>query len=210
MEQINSEIIGNYMDEVRAVINKMPTDRILRVVDVINEARENGKRIYIFGNGGSAATASHFACDLSKGAIRSDKPRIKAFSLNDTVPQVSAWANDSDYEFVFSEQVENYVELGDVVIAISGSGNSLNVLNGIATARTKGAITIGLTAFDGGNLRGMVDIAIVAPVFSMEQAEDIHLMLGHVITNCLRNGRAFSENIFRKKEHALAVSIPAR
>ena len=208
MEQINGEIVGNYLDELKAVISKIPTGNILKIVDIINEARENGKRIYIFGNGGSAATASHFACDLSKGAIRSDKPRIKAFSLNDTMSQVSAWANDSDYEFVFSEQIENYVELGDIVIAISGSGNSLNVLNGIATARTKGAITIGLTAFDGGHLRGMVDIAIVAPVFSMEQAEDIHLMLEHIITTCLRNGKAFNGNLFRKEALRMAVAIP--
>jgi len=208
MEQINGEIVGNYLDELKAVISKIPTGNILKIVDIINEARENGKRIYIFGNGGSAATASHFACDLSKGAIRSDKPRIKAFSLNDTMSQVSAWANDSDYEFVFSEQIENYVELGDIVIAISGSGNSLNVLNGIATARTKGAITIGLTAFDGGHLRGMVDIAIVAPVFSMEQAEDIHLMLEHIITTCLRNGKAFNVNLFRKEALRMAVAIP--
>lgn len=209
MEQMNSEIVGNYLDEVKTVISKMPINSILQVVDAINDARENGKRIYIFGNGGSAATASHFACDLSKGAIRSDKPRIKAFALTDTFPQVSAWANDSDYEFVFSEQVENYVEFGDIVIAISGSGNSLNVLNGIATARAKGAITIGLTAFDGGHLKDMVDIAIVAPVFSMEQAEDIHLMLEHIFTTCLRNGTSFVGNICRQEANIVESPIRA-
>ncbi|MDD5288781.1 MAG: SIS domain-containing protein [Dehalococcoidales bacterium] len=199
MAQENREIISNYLEDLRTVISKIPMHDVLQVVDVINEARENGKSIYIFGNGGSAATASHFACDLAKGAIRSNTRRIRALALTDMVPLLSAWANDSAYEFVFSEQVENYVEFGDIVIAISGSGNSLNVLNGVAAARAKGAITIGLTAFDGGHLKNMVDTAIVVPVFSMEQAEDIHLMLEHIITTCLREGASFTGNICKRE-----------
>jgi len=158
------------------------------VVELIETARARGKRIFTFGNGGSAATASHFASDLCKGAISPGKPRIRAFALTDNLPLLSAWANDSAYENIFAEQLDNFVEAGDIAIGISGSGNSPNVLNGVKIAKAKGATTIGLIGFDGGKLKNLVDMAIVVPNHNMEQVEDVHLLLEHIITTCLRKG----------------------
>lgn len=188
MDEGNLEIIKNYLSQVGATLGELPLDKIAQVVEVLGEAREKGNRIFIFGNGGSAATASHFASDLAKGAICKGKPRFKAFALTDNVPLLSAWANDTDYGNVFSEQLENFVEPGDVAIAISGSGNSPNVLNGAKAAKAKGATTIGFIGFDGGRLKDLVDIAIIVPSYNMEQVEDTHLLLGHIITTCLRKG----------------------
>jgi D-sedoheptulose 7-phosphate isomerase len=182
------EKIRGYISEVRNTLTNLPIDNLNQVVTLLEEARINGKRVFIFGNGGSAATASHFACDLSKGAITDGKPRIKAFALTDNVHILTAWANDTAYDKVFAEQLENYIEPGDIAIGISGSGNSPNVLNGIKLASEKGATTIGFIGFDGGKLKDMVDVHVIAPVHNMEQAEDIHLLLEHVVTSCLREG----------------------
>jgi D-sedoheptulose 7-phosphate isomerase len=180
------ESINSYISEVRETLAKLPADGIARIVRMLDEARLKGKEVFIFGNGGSAATASHFACDLAKGTICEGKPRIKAFALNDNVPLISAWANDSAYEKIFAEPLENYIERGDIAIAISGSGNSPNVLNGVKAARRKGAITIGITGFEGGKLKELVDVAVVVPSNSMEQIEDIHLLIEHIVATCLR------------------------
>ena len=187
MSKGTPEIIRQYFSEVGATLEELPVERIAEVVEVLlQEAQMKGRRVYIFGNGGSAATASHFASDLSKGAICEGKPRIKAFALTDNVPLLSAWANDTAYENIFAEQLESFVEPGDIAIAISGSGNSPNVLNGVKVAKARGATTIGFIGFDGGKLKDMVDIHVVVPSYNMQQVEDIHLLLGHVITTCLR------------------------
>lgn len=186
MMQENLKVIKTYLSEVGVTLDKLPVEAIAQVVEVLDGARTRGGRVYIFGNGGSAATASHFASDLSKGAICEGKPRIKAFALTDNVPLFSAWANDISYENIFAEQLENFVESGDVVIGISGSGQSPNVLNGVKVGKAKGATTIGFIGFDGGKLKDVVDIAVVVPNHNMEQVEDAHLLLGHIITTCLR------------------------
>jgi D-sedoheptulose 7-phosphate isomerase len=186
MAQENREVIKTYLSEVGATLGKLPVDITVQVVELIERARAKGNRIFTFGNGGSAATASHFASDLSKGAMCPGKPRIKAFALTDNIPLLSAWANDTAYENIFGEQLENLVEAGDIAIAISGSGNSQNVLNGVKVAKAKGASTIGFIGFDGGKLKSLVDLAVVVPSDNMEQVEDIHLLLGHIITTCLR------------------------
>jgi D-sedoheptulose 7-phosphate isomerase len=187
MSQKVTETIKKYISEVSATLERLPIENIAQVIELLEEARLKAKRVFIFGNGGSAATASHFAADLSKGAISKGKARIKAFALTDNVPLLTAWANDTVYENIFAEQLENLIEPGDIAIGISGSGNSPNVLNGVKVARAKGATTIGFIGFDGGKLKNMVDICVVAPSHSMEQIEDIHLLLCHLITNCLRN-----------------------
>jgi len=187
MNQEHVEIIKKYLSAVSATLAKLPVEGIAQLVELLEQARVNRKRVYTFGNGGSAATASHFASDLSKGAISKGKPRIKAFALTDNVPLLSAWANDTAYENVFAEQLENFIEMGDIAIGISGSGNSQNVLNGVKVAKAKGATTIGFIGFDGGKLKDLVDLAIIVPNHNMEQVEDIHLLMEHVITTCLRN-----------------------
>ena len=178
--------IADYISAVTSVAAELRIEEIVRVIKVIEKARQQGNKVFIFGNGGSSATASHFAGDLSKGTITPGKRRIKAIALTDNMPVFSAWANDTDYNNVFAEQLGNLVEPGDVTIGISGSGTSENVLNGIRLAKCKGATTVGFTGFDGGRLSGMVDIAIVVPNHNMEQVEDIHLLLGHIITTCLK------------------------
>lgn len=188
MSQGILEIIKAQLAEISATLSKLPAAKVAKVVGLLEEARQKGKTVFVFGNGGSAATASHFASDLSKGAICQGKPRIKAFALTDNVALLSAWANDTDYGNIFAEQLENLVESGDIVIGISCSGNSPNVLNGIKVAKVKGATTIGFIGFDGGKLKELVDIPIIVPNYNMEQVEDVHLVLEHVITICLRGG----------------------
>ena len=181
-----SNIIDKYVSEINKSLAELPSGTITNVVHAIEKARDEGRSIFIFGNGGSATTAMHFASDLAKGTIYPGKRRIKAFALTDNISLLSAWANDSAYENVFAEQLQNYIEPGDIAIAISGSGNSPNVLNGIKVAEAKGATTIGFTGFEGGKLKDMVDIAIVIPGHDLNPIEDIHLLIGHIITVCLR------------------------
>ena len=180
------EAISAYLTEMQSTLSNLPIDSIERVVRLLREARSHKKRVFLFGNGGSAATASHLACDLAKGTSTNGKPRMRVVSLTDNVPLISAWANDSSYEDIFAQQLQEQVEPGDIAIGISGSGKSPNVLNAIKVARAAGAITIGLTGLDGGDLKNLVDLCIVVPDNSIDQVEDVHLMLGHIITSCLR------------------------
>lgn len=181
-----AEAISAYLSEMRATLTNLPLDKIERVVRLLREARTRRRRVFLFGNGGSAATASHLACDLAKGTSGNGRPRLRALALTDNMPLISAWANDTAYENIFAQQLQDHVEPGDVVIGISGSGLSPNVLSGVRAARTAGAITVGLTGFDGGRLKDLVDICIIVPDSNIDKVEDVHLMLGHVITSCLR------------------------
>ena len=184
----NDNLITEYTEQVRATLAELPTLEIERIVDRLQKARVKGRRIFIFGNGGSAATASHFASDLNKGATCPGQPRLRAIALTDSMPLVSAWANDSAYEDVFAQQLENHVEPGDVVIGISGSGRSMNVVNALKLANTKGATTVALTGFDGGLVKDVAHICLIVPNSIMEQVEDVHLLIEHVVTTCLRAG----------------------
>lgn len=181
-----SERIAAYLSDVQGTLSKLPVDDIERVVNLLREARAQRKRVFLFGNGGSAATASHLACDLGKGTNRHGSPRLRVVALTDNVPLISAWANDSSYEDIFAQQLQEQVEPGDIAIGISGSGKSPNVLNAVKVARSAGAITIGLTGFDGGDLKSLVDLCITVPDSSIDKVEDVHLMLGHVMASCLR------------------------
>jgi len=179
-------LIRKYLAEVAEMLRAVPVDRIVEAGSAIEAARRSGRRVFIFGNGGSAATAVHMACDLSKGAMVEGEPRIKAISLCDNLSLLSAWANDTDYQNVFAEQLENLLEEGDVAVGISASGNSANVLNAIELARSRGALTIGFCGFDGGKLARLVDIPVVVPGQRIEQVEDVHLMLEHMLTVLVR------------------------
>ncbi|HHS96312.1 MAG TPA: SIS domain-containing protein [Chloroflexi bacterium] len=174
------------MDEVQEVLGNLPLAAIREVADVLLSANYVGSTVFTMGNGGSAATASHFACDLAKGTIRPGRPRFRVMALTDNVPLMTAWSNDAAYEDLFAEQLRNLIQRGDVVVAFSGSGNSPNVLNAVELAHRMGGITIGFSGFDGGRLSTMVDVPVVVPSHCMEQIEDVHLVLCHLITTVLR------------------------
>jgi len=177
--------ISTYLTEMQHLLGRLPVGDITRAMHLIAEAFFDDRQVFLMGNGGSAATASHFACDLAKSTITSGRRRFRVISLTDNVPLITAWANDWGYEDVFAEQLANLVNPGDLVIAISGSGNSPNVLRAIELARDHAAMTIGLTGFDGGKLAGIVDVCIVVPSQSMPQIEDVHLILQHLISSWL-------------------------
>ena len=178
--------IKQYLYEVQDVLDILPYQRISDVIDVLLAANHMGSMTFVMGNGGSAATASHFACDLSKGTITPGRPRFRVTALTDNVPIMTAWSNDISYDDLFAEQLRGLISRGDVVIGISGSGNSINVLKAIQAARDMGGITIGLSGFSGGQLSSLVDIPLIVPSNCMEQIEDVHLILCHLICTVLR------------------------
>ncbi|HVR76591.1 MAG TPA: SIS domain-containing protein [Planctomycetota bacterium] len=161
---------------------------VAKLVDRLHGAYEAGQRVFIFGNGGSAATASHFAEDLAKSTIKdmSVPRRLRVQSLTDCVPFISALGNDWGYEFIFREQLVTNASPGDVAIGISGSGNSPNVLSAVKWARENGLFTCGLTGFNGGKLKGIVDLSIHSPVLDMEIAENCHMITVHLVVSGLR------------------------
>lgn len=180
------EEIRQYLTEVQQVLGRIPLEALEEAIDVLLSAAYVGSTVFIIGNGGSAATASHFACDLAKGAIVPGGPRFRAIALTDNVPLITAWSNDVAYEDIFAEQLCNLMGRGDVVVAFSGSGNSPNVLRAVALARQQGGITIGFSGFDGGRLSRIVDVPVVVSCHCMEQIEDVHLVLCHLTTTALR------------------------
>ncbi len=176
----------SYLEDLKGLLGRLPVSSIEDVISTLLYARFNRKQVIIMGNGGSAATASHFACDLGKGTLMPGLPRFRVIALTDNMSLFSALANDFGYDQVFSEQLKSLIQPGDVAIGISGSGNSANVLNAIQAARELGAVTIGFVGFDGGRLKGMVDRCVHVPCDCMEQVEDVHLILEHLISTCLR------------------------
>jgi len=176
----------DFLDKTKKSLDELSLEKIESMVNILIDAYKKDKQVILFGNGGSASTASHFASDLAKGTVIANKRRFRAICLNDNIPMLTAWSNDSSYEQVFKEQLVNFLRPGDVVIGISGSGNSPNVLNAIQYANEHGATTIGLTGYDGGKLKRLAKECIVAPGNDMEIAETIHLLLEHVIKLYLR------------------------
>src|SRR2546428_2639489 len=157
------EPITQYFAEVEQMLRSISQSNLQSVLLLLEEAYRNGRRIFIMGNGGSAATASHFALDLAKNTIVPGAPRLKAISLTDHVPLITAWSNDTAYEHVFAEQLASMIEPGDVAIGISASGNSPNVINALRLAKQAGAATIGLLGAQGGKMKNIVDVYVLAP-----------------------------------------------
>jgi D-sedoheptulose 7-phosphate isomerase len=172
---------------MRRVLGEIPSEAVEQVVEVIVRAHDETRHVYIIGNGGSASTASHFACDLSKATIVEGRRRLRVTSLTDNLALLTAWANDSSYDMVFAEQLSSLLNPGDVVIAISASGNSPNLLEAMRVARSCGAVTVGLVGFGGGSLKQGVDVAVHVPSHSYGVVEDCHLVLGHAITASTRS-----------------------
>jgi D-sedoheptulose 7-phosphate isomerase len=179
----------SYFGHYGGVLACLSHTKIEQIADKLILAYEEGRRVFLFGNGGSASLASHFACDLSKGTVMpgSSHRRFKVMSLTDNMPLLTAWANDTAYEHVFAEQLKNFLQPGDIAFAISGSGNSPNVLLGLQAAQEGGAFKIGLTGFHGGKMKAMCDLCLVIPSDNMQIIEDLHVSVSHALFTVVRN-----------------------
>jgi D-sedoheptulose 7-phosphate isomerase len=177
---------SQYLAALRRCLDEIEAQDIQAVADEIFRAYQHGNSVYIFGNGGSAATASHMACDLVRTATEADKRRIRAISLSDNTAMLTAIANDIGYDAVFVYQLEGNLCPGDVVVAISGSGNSPNVVKAAVYARENGARVVAFTGFGGGKLKALADVCINLESREYGPVEDAHLILEHMITGMLR------------------------
>jgi len=175
-----------YLSAVQDVLERVDHAVIDQMAEAVWRGYEARKTLFLFGNGGSAALASHFACDIGKGTIAGREKRLKTIALTDNVPLITAWANDKSYEDVFSEQLDGLAEKGDIAMAISGSGNSPNVIKGLLAARRLGLQTLVLTGFAGGKAKPLADLCLVVPSDSMQHIEDAHLCATHAIFLAIR------------------------
>ncbi len=184
----NSRIdLSAYLAELKVVLGSLPLDQISKAADILFSCYQAEHTIFTFGNGGSGALASHLVTDLGKGTHFPGPPematfrRMKAIAVTDNMPMVTAWANDTHYDDVFMRQIENFLSPGDVVMAISGSGNSPNVLKALEFARGAGATTVGLGGFGGGKMKALLDCPVIVPSYNMQQVEDAHVIISHMI-----------------------------
>lgn len=171
----------NYLSEIKEVIDRLPLEGLMEIVNLILTAYKKNKQIFVFGNGGSASTASHFACDINKTVSLNQEKRFKVICLNDNLPTLLAYANDGSYQDIFLEQLKNFLQPNDVVIGISGSGNSENVVRAIQYANENSAESIALTGFDGGKLAKTAKSSVIIPVDDLQKVEDLHLIMVHMI-----------------------------
>ena len=176
----------DYLLAVQDVLAHLDHQVVDGMIDVIWRGYEEGRTLFVFGNGGSAALASHFACDIGKGTVAGRAKRLKTIALTDNVALITAWANDKAYEEIFSEQLESLAEKGDIALAISGSGNSPNVIRGLEAGRRLGVQTLVLTGFAGGRAKTLADLCLIVPSDSMQHIEDAHLCATHAIFLAIR------------------------
>lgn len=192
----NKDFVQKYLSEMTKIINDISVEDIDRVIELLFNAWERGGQVFSCGNGGSASTATHFACDLSKTTIVNGKKRFKAYCLNDNIPLNSAIINDEGFDNLFIEQLRAKFQKGDVLICISvhgGAGRdkagawSQNLVKAMKYAKEKGGKTIGLSGFDGGPMKEIADTCVVVPINSTPHVESFHLVLEHLICSCLRH-----------------------
>lgn len=170
-----------YKQELIEAIERIPLDRVGQAIEIFREARKAGRTIFTCGNGGSASTASHFVCDIVKGASYQRGERFRMMSLNDSLATLTAYSNDVAYEIAFVEQLKNFAQRDDVVLAISGSGNSPNVVKAVEYANSIGCRTIALSGRDGGKLGAAAQLNIQVGVPHMGRIEDAHMIICHMI-----------------------------
>lgn len=180
MKDYKSEII-KYLENEIAVLRALDVDAINEVLNLLERTLDTENTIYIMGNGGSAATASHYQNDFNKGVSEYTEKKFRFLCLNDNVPTIMAIANDIGYDEIFRFQLRGKLRPGDVVIGISGSGNSNNVLNAVEYARECGNTVVGITGYNGGRLRELSDYSLHVPVNSMQITEDIHMVFDHLM-----------------------------
>jgi D-sedoheptulose 7-phosphate isomerase len=177
----SASYVTSYLDRLGALLKKINPVEVERVGALLCAAREEGRQVFLCGNGGSAAMASHIAVDLGKGASRNRPKRFRVISFTDNVPWMTALSNDVSYEDVFVEQLKNYADKGDILIAISSSGNSKNVLKAVEYANQVGCETVGLSGFKGGKLAAMCKHNVVIPAEHMGLIEDGQMVVGHIL-----------------------------
>lgn len=190
--------VQGYLQDLNLTLDLVPRLSIEKFINILKEARAHDRQVFAMGNGGSAATASHFVADLGKNTRAKGMSHFRAFGLSDNIATITAYANDEGYENIFSQQLAGLIRNKDVVIGISASGNSKNVLNAITLANAEGAITIGLTGFDGGKLASLAQLSIHIPSYRIEQVEDIHMMIEHMVVSALKE--AANENALNNGE----------
>jgi D-sedoheptulose 7-phosphate isomerase len=184
-----SDFAKEYLSGLKDVLDRLPLKPIDEIIRVIEHARDEGRQIFVIGNGGSAATASHMMNDLCKGTLghKGDAPwpRLRVIALTDNVSLMTAWANDTDYNHIFSEPLKNLAQRGDVLVAISASGNSPNIVAAVEAAKQIGVTVVGFAGFTGGKLSKMADVSLVVPSDGYGPVEDVHMILDHIITGYL-------------------------
>lgn len=181
-----SEFLKNYFRELADLFNVINIKEFENFIEELTNAYQRQSHIFICGNGGSASTASHFACDINKGVSYGKDIRFKIVCLNDNMPTILAYANDVSYNDVFAEQLKNFMTKDDLVIGISGSGNSENVLRAISYGNDNGGITFGICGFGGGKLKDLAQKSIVINNNDMQKVEDLHLIISHCAMQYLR------------------------
>jgi D-sedoheptulose 7-phosphate isomerase len=180
-----------YAASLKEIVQQLPFDDVTRISDTLFKAYAEDHAVFVFGNGGSAALASHVACDLGKGITPvpaegdASARRLRIMSLTDNVPMISAWANDASYEDVFARQMENFIRPEDIAFGLSGSGNSPNILKALRLAREKRAVTVGFSG-QGGEMISLLDYAAVVPSRHMQLVEDCQLIMMHMVFLNLR------------------------
>jgi D-sedoheptulose 7-phosphate isomerase len=180
--------VRSYLVEAKKVLDGPYLEEVLeKVAAIFQKARAEGRLIFFFGNGGSASTSAHFVTDIAKDTLRGDGPRFRCLSLADNIDSLTAWANDASFTKVFAEALKGLARPGDVAVAISGSGNSPNVLEAVEVAKALRLTTIGLTGRNGGKLKEMVDVALVVPSDSMQHIQDVHLVFLHLLDGYFRD-----------------------
>lgn len=180
------EFVSSYRKGLAGCFDELSLGKFDRIVEIFLRAQREARQVFFLGNGGSASTASHMAVDFGKGTFVQGHQRLRAIGLTENVSLLTAWANDANYESVFEEQLENLLDPKDVVVAISASGNSLNVIRAVELARKRGAVTIGLIGFGGGELKGLVDIDITVSSRNYGQVEDFHLSVNHMLSQYVK------------------------
>lgn len=172
-----------YIERLTSVLSAMPFDDISVAIEILDEARRDDRQVFLAGNGGSAATASHMANDLLKTVTKTGGRGLRALALTDNVPLLTAIGNDLSYDAIFSAQLERLARPGDVLVVITGSGRSMNIVEAVRTAREMGVRTVGFLGMGGGVIGSMVDVAIVVPSDDYGPIEDVHMVLDHLVTD---------------------------
>lgn len=182
---MNNSEFSEYFSRLSDTLNHLDLEAIGKLTDLLMQAREEEKRIFIFGNGGSGATASHVTGDFLKGISYQMDKRFKVQCLNDNISGMMAISNDLSYEEIFIEQLRAFMQPGDVVIGISGSGNSVNVVKALQYAAEQGGHTVAFCGFKGGKVKEIATLLIHAPIHDMEITEDVHIIIFHALKQSL-------------------------